>query len=129
MREQELLQPVATYVNDLGLEFFCEVPFDTRRIDVVGWSWNRLVCIELKVRDWKKAILQASICQLCTPEVYVALPYGLARKVDEHPFSEMGIGLLSVDGSTKVLLEPKDLGLTDPRLRERMELQLRRDGM
>ena len=121
MRESDLLPPITEYLDHSGLTPYYEVPFETRRIDVVGWGSGRLVCIELKVHDWRRAIVQASICQLCTPEVYVALPYPLARKVDQQPFREFGIGLLAVDGTTEVIVEPIDLGLTDLKVRKYLE--------
>jgi hypothetical protein len=92
---------------------------------VVGWGYGQLICVELKVRDWRQAIVQASICQLCTPQVYVALPHNLAQKVNRQPFLEFGIGLLAVDGTAEVVVDPVDLGLVDSKVRKRLEHRLR----
>ena len=79
-----------------------------------GWMplHKRLVAVELKLSRVSEALNQASCHLGCVGEVYVGLPYDLARRVargvSRRSFAERGVGILGVtpDGC-RVLLRSK----------------------
>jgi hypothetical protein len=98
-KEKQLLKPVAKYAHQQG---FClqgrELPFYEYRIDLYGFSTHRnsTVAFELKLADWRRALEQALLYQLCSDYVYIAMPERSAGKVDVAELRSQGIGLISV---------------------------------
>jgi hypothetical protein len=109
--ERELLKPVSEFLRDRGCEFLMpELMFFDRGIDLYGICGGRIrtsYAVELKLTDWKKALRQAAIYQLCSDFCYVALPSRTINIVDPEPFKESGVGLLSVreDDSVTIIFE------------------------
>jgi hypothetical protein len=101
------------YLRDLGCEaVVAELPFFDRGIDIYAVKRGpraSAYAVELKIRDWQKALRQAAIYQLCCDYSYVALPPNAACRVDIELFKQCGIGLLSVerDESVTVILKAK----------------------
>ena len=98
-KEKQLLKPVAKFAQEQG---FClqehELPFYEYRIDLYGFSahHNSTVAFELKLTDWRRALEQALLYQLCSDYVYIAMPERAAGKVDVAELRSQGIGLISV---------------------------------
>ena len=73
------------------------------RADIVAFKNKTVTAVELKLNDWKKAIVQAKNYQLGTNYVYVAFPlmklYNVLRKA-EAILKKEGIGLLTVNEET-----------------------------
>jgi hypothetical protein len=98
-KEKQLLKPVAKFAQEQG---FClqehELPFYEYRIDLYGFSahHNSTVAFELKLADWRRALEQALLYQLCSDYVYIAMPERSAGKVDISQLRTQGIGLISV---------------------------------
>jgi hypothetical protein len=108
-RESQLLQPVANFATRKGFHLqTAELPFYEYRIDLYGFSQNEnaTIAIELKLSDWRRALEQAMLYQLCSDFVYIALPERSARRVDLAELRKNGIGLLAVfnSGSCSCLL-------------------------
>jgi len=108
-KESQLLQPVANFASRKGFRLqTAELPFYEYRIDLYGFSQNAdaTIAIELKLTDWRRALEQAMLYQLCSDFVYIALPERSARRVDLTQLRENGIGLLAVfnSGSCSCLL-------------------------
>ena len=61
-----------------------ELPFYEYRIDLYGFSCeeNSTVAIELKLSDWRRAVEQAMLYQLCADLVYIAMPERATKRVD-----------------------------------------------
>lgn len=98
-KEKELLKPISNYLKDEGYALqMAEACFFDYAIDLYGYSEKKRKCvaIELKLHDWKKALKQALIYQLCADYVYVAFPESSLRKVQVSAFSEFGIGFIAV---------------------------------
>lgn len=114
-KESQLLAPVARFAKRKG---FClqsvELPFYEYRIDLYGFSHknNTTVAIELKLNNWRKALAQTMLYQLCADLVYIAMPESSVIRVDKSELESNGIGLLAVRNSgacTCVLLaKPHD---------------------
>jgi hypothetical protein len=74
------------------------LPFYEYRIDLYGFSahHNSTVAFELKLNDWRRALEQALLYQLCSDYVYIAMPERSAGKVNMTELRSQGIGLISV---------------------------------
>ena len=98
-KESQLLKPVARFAQQQG---FClqerELPFYEYRIVLYGFSArsDSTIAVELKLTDWRRALEQALLYQLCSDYVYIAMPERSAGKVDKAELQSQGIGLISV---------------------------------
>lgn len=99
-RESMMLPAVRAFIKATYAEHATEVPFYEHRIDLYGYSSEResSVAVELKLRNWRRAVEQALVYQLCSDYVFIALPTLTARRVDRVELAAHGIGLLSVSG-------------------------------
>jgi len=104
-REYELFKPVVTYFEQLHCLVASEVRIGFCRADLVAFHpSNQVSAVELKLADWKKAIVQAKNYQLGADYVYLAFPKrkcSLVLKRAENTLQKQGIGLLSVDEQTQ----------------------------
>ena len=77
------------------------VLFDEQLID--------LVAIELKINKWKAALRQAMVHQLWATEAYVALSRKHINSAlrNWEIFEKCGVGLISVDGFSKIEISAK----------------------
>ena len=111
-KESQLLEPVARFAKRKGFRLqSIELPFYEYRIDLYGFSHkkNATVAIELKLNDWKRAVEQTMIYQLCADLVYIAMPESAARRVDKSQLQANSIGLIGVreSGSCTCMLLAK----------------------
>jgi hypothetical protein len=101
--ELELVKPVVDYFKKQGYVVKREVRIGFCRADIVAFKDNTVTAVELKLNDWKKAIVQAKNYQLGTNYVYLAFPlmksYNVLRKT-EVILKKEGIGLLTVNEET-----------------------------
>lgn len=84
---------------------FYEVPVGFCRADMIVFQKNNdIIALELKLANWKKAVVQAQNYQLAADFVYVVFPVSkcdLVLKRVNKTLEEKGIGLISVDERTK----------------------------
>lgn len=99
-RESMLLPAVRAYFKEQYRQHTTELPFYAHRIDLYGYSaaTDCTVAVELKLRDWRRALEQALVYQLCSDYVFIAVPATTAARVDLQELRAHGIGLLSVSG-------------------------------
>lgn len=103
-RESQLLRPVARFAQRQGFRLqFKELPFYEYRIDLYAFSPRHDVtlAIELKLTNWRRALEQALLYQLCSDLVYIAMPETSAFRVDKVKLENNRIGLISVAKSGK----------------------------
>ena len=97
--ELELIKPVSDYFKNQGYLVKHEIRIGFCRADLIGFKDDKVVAVELKLKDWKKAIVQAKNYQLGADFVFLAVPlsrvYSIIRKAEYHLKKE-GIGLLVV---------------------------------
>ena len=102
-QESELIKPVSDFFKNKGYKVRYEIRIGFCRADIVAFKDNKSTAVELKLRDWKKAIIQAKNYQLGSNYVYLAIPlskaYNVLRKA-EHYLKKEGIGLLIVNEKT-----------------------------
>jgi len=101
--ELELFKPVCDYFKKEGYKVKSEIKIGFCKADIVAFKGDEVTAVELKLRDWKKAIVQAKNYQLGSDYVYIAVPllksYNILRKA-EYIFKKEGIGLLTVNEKT-----------------------------
>lgn len=101
--EKEIYPQIESYLENEGFDYFREVQFLNRHIDLVCVNGEKIIAIEVKIKDWKRALQQALTCRLCVHEVYVAMWHEFAHRVPVELFGEYGIGLMSVDGTVNMV--------------------------
>ena len=106
--EKAMYAPLESYFHSRGFQTFREVPLLTRRIDLLGVNHSDIAAVELKVKNWQKALQQALSYRLCANKVYVAVSKEFVHRVDTELFRHYGIGILSVDGDVRPVLEASD---------------------
>lgn len=106
--ENMLLPMVEEYFGALYSVQEKEVPFYDHRIDLYGYSPSSdcSIAVELKLRNWKRALQQALVYQLCSDYVYIAVPQSTAQRVDVEVLREHGIGLLSITDTNCIVALP-----------------------
>jgi hypothetical protein len=128
-KEKELINPVKEYFESRNYATFEEVKLFARNIDIIARKGNDIASIELKLRDWKRALAQAYLNLRVSNYSYVALPEPIWNRIDKRIYTasiEHGIGLLSVDGVTKLVLRPERSKRIQPQLRKNFFKELRR---
>jgi hypothetical protein len=101
--ELELIKPVVDYFSNQGYNVKREVKIGFFKADIVGFQKDNVVAVELKLKDWKKALIQAKNYQLGADYVYIAVPlmksFNILRKA-KYKLESEGIGLLVVNEKT-----------------------------
>ena len=102
-QESELIKPVSDYFKKQGYIVRYEVRIGFCRADIVAFKNDDITAVELKLRDWKKAVIQAKNYQLGSNYVYLAIPlwrvYNVLRKA-EYYLKKEGIGLIIINEKT-----------------------------
>jgi len=124
LRERDLARPVAGHFAALGYRVFAEVGIAGRYADLVAYSSEELVAIELKLEDWKGALRQWMAYQLGTDRAFVAMPLARVQDVWRHrgAFEREGVGLLAIDAPRCVrrVLQAEFQARQFPPMRERL---------
>lgn len=98
--ELELVKPVSDFLKKQDYRVYHEIRIGYCRADLVGFKNDSVVAVELKLSDWKKAIIQAKNYQFGADYVYLAFPlnksFNVLRKA-EHILKKEGIGLLVIE--------------------------------
>jgi hypothetical protein len=121
-KEIQLKPPVLRYLTEQKFTVYDEVRLNTRNIDLIGKKNSEVVSIELKLKDWPRAIAQAYLNLRVSNYSYVALPEQAWSRIDRRIYTqafEYGIGLLSVDGVTRQIMHPVRSKRIQPNLRKR----------
>jgi hypothetical protein len=97
--ELELIKPVSDFFKKQGYKVKHEIKIGFCRADLLAFKDDEVVAVELKLKDWKKAVVQAKNYKLAVDYVYLVVPlfrvYNILRKA-EHILKKEGIGLLIV---------------------------------
>src|SRR6266567_5423238 len=110
-RESELGNPVGRLFTQDSYNVGYEVPFGLKRIDLFFWRRKgcpEIVAVELKLRDWRRAVWQAVHNRQVATVSYIALPVRTIRAVDARILRSLGLGLIGVESNeATVFLRPK----------------------
>jgi hypothetical protein len=112
--EENLLRPVRMLFPEIGYWHFEQVALGRKKIDLVCVERNApnlSISIELKIRDWRKALWQASVNLQLSHRSYIALWHEhvhCARRECDL-LKTCGVGLISVcSDAAEVLIESTD---------------------
>ncbi|MCY4634806.1 MAG: hypothetical protein OXG04_09955 [Acidobacteria bacterium] len=105
--EAELLAPVQAHLAAQYPEQQPEAGFYEYRIDLYAHcpTTSRTIAVELKLRNWRRAVEQALLYQLCADQAIIGVPETTAPHVDLEELRTHGLGLLAVrpDGCTEII--------------------------
>jgi hypothetical protein len=101
--EIELAKPVIDYFKNEGYKVRREIKIGFSIADIVAFKKKSATAVELKLRDWKKAIVQARNYQLGADYAYIAIPmmksFNILRKA-RLKFEQEGIGVMVINEKT-----------------------------
>lgn len=122
-KESQLATPVALYAQrESYLNQATEVNFYEFRIDLYTFSNTRnlTLAFELKLKNWRRAIEQVLLYQLCSDLVFIALPQMTIPRIDLDFLRRSGIGLLSVLDLSRceLILAPRQSSVVRPHYRD-----------
>jgi hypothetical protein len=80
-----------------GWQVSRQVPLGAKRVDIVATRRNKTMSIELKLRDWRRAISQAYLNAAYFDATFVALPRNPRRRLNGSLFRELHIRLIEFD--------------------------------
>ena len=84
--ELELIKPVSDYFKKQGYKLKHEIKIGFCRADLLAFKKDEVIAVELKLKDWKKAIVQAKNYKLAVDYVYLVVPlfrvYNILRKAE-----------------------------------------------
>jgi len=110
--EVDLIIPISQYFQDKGYSIDLEIPVYRNRADMMAYTETELVAVELKLRNWKRALRQASYYQLGADYSYIAMPFNEAFEVHKKRkiLKRERVGLLAVimdSYEVRELVQPK----------------------
>lgn len=110
--EEDLYKYLVKYYRNQDYSIEVEVPIYRNRIDLIAFNNKHLIAVELKLKDWKRALRQATYYQLGADLSYIAMPFYQALKVYRRTgqLESKGVGLLAVlldRSEVRELIKPK----------------------
>lgn len=104
IRESVLQDFCVQYFRSQGFLTQKEVPFLFKSADLFCFheQTGECIAVEVKVRNWRRALVQALVYQMMADQVYIALYTKHIGAVDRGLLAAKEVGLLAVDYSGKV---------------------------
>lgn len=128
IKEEDLVSKVKAFFVKRGFKTYKEVRIRARRIDLVSIKDDKLLAIEVKVNNWKRAFQQAIVYRLCADKVYVAIWHPSIENINKSRYEEYGIGILSIkEESIRVVKKPQKVEIVHDYLQERIFKKLERE--
>ena len=102
-------KPLKEVVEVLDLLAESEIARQSVSVYCLDPTWRRIlpqiVSIEVKVKDWRRALQQAKLNLAFAHESYVALPEPIARRIAYHrDLISTSLGLISIDDDSGTIL-------------------------
>ena len=105
---QQKLAQMLTRKNSI-IKVLKEVPFKHKRIDLVEINGSSISCIEVKIKNWQKALDQASINNIFCDKSYIAMPQMFISRVDKKKLKKLSIGLIEIaEDDFSIVLDAKN---------------------
>jgi len=125
-RETQVAWRVRRYLVDSGYRVRSEIPFISKRIDLVGVMplSGTVVAIEAKVSDWRRGLQQALPYRLCSHMTFLAISARYLHRVDRVMLGKFGVGLIAVDGSARIEMAARTSRMTYPKYVEAVRSQV-----
>jgi hypothetical protein len=128
-RESELREPVERLFSRDEYDVGHEVRFGLKRIDLFFWRGqdsSEIIAVELKLRDWRRAVWQAVHNRQVAIWSYIALPAKSLNAVDSGILKSLGLGLISVSpDSARIYMRAKRSRVFNQRVAERILCSVR----
>ena len=110
--ENDLYRPMYNYFKKRNYSIEFEVPIHCNRIDLVAYNQIHLIAVELKLKNWHRALRQATYYQLGADFSYIAMPFYQAVEVYKRGrfLKCEGVGLFGVilnKDEVRELIKPK----------------------
>lgn len=110
--ELDLYPPMIEFFQNQNYSIELEMPIYRNRIDLIAFNFNHLIAVELKLKDWKRALRQAAYYQLGVDYSYIAMPFYQAIAIYrwKHLLVHEGVGLYGVlldNSEVRELVKPK----------------------
>jgi len=114
VKEKSLYGTIESFLTKKGYLVFQDFPigrWNPKRVDLIGVriTSEEIVSVEVKTRNLRRAVEQASYRLFFSDFVYLAFPHHYAVHV-ARTYSRLlrnyGFGLMGVDGSVKIFLLP-----------------------
>ena len=130
LREDDLRNPVEGLFPERKYFTKREVPFGLKRIDLVFKSkgYGRdIIAVELKLRDWKRAIWQAVHNRQVAKRSYIAVPEATADHIDKGVLRSLGLGLIVANiKNARILIPARKSQYVNRRLSQEVSLIVER---
>lgn len=108
MFEEQMGDPIISFVQREGYSVFPQIPLFIGKIDFVGINEDaECLVIESKVKDWRKALKQALRYGYGAEKTYIALPTPTARNVARkyrEMFENYDVGLIEISKEVNILI-------------------------
>jgi len=93
--EKKLQEDALRRIRSLACVIACsEVPLLGRIVDLVYLESNKIITVEFKIRDWRRAILQARDHLLGADYSYICMPKRRVTDSLKEELRKVGIGLI-----------------------------------
>lgn len=120
--ESSMTTKVSEYFKNKGYQTSNEVSVIGKKIDLVAFNKRNSIAVELKVKDWNRALRQATIHQLVADYVYVAIWHEFIHRVNIEKFKQLGVGLLEVNDFVIETLKAKKSEIKEKNIEEKLIL-------
>jgi hypothetical protein len=110
--EDDLYPPTIRYFRNLNYSIELEIPIHRNRIDLLAYDPEKTIAVELKLKNWKRALRQAAYYQLGADLSYIAMPFYEALELWKRPWplERERVGLLAIllnKAEVRELIKPK----------------------
>jgi len=109
--ESRLEDLVQAHLNASGYSTRCQVPLHNRIVDLVARDdAGNIVAVEVKLKQWKRAVRQATASRNSFDFVYVCMPAGPYVEALKNAASLEGVGVMLLDPETlevRTVLQPE----------------------
>lgn len=128
VKEKEIVPKVKKFFGKRGYKTYREVRIKRRRMDLVCLEGNELVAIEVKVKNWKRALQQAVVYRLCADKVWVSIWHKNVHNIEKGLFDKYGIGVLNIKKEgIRVVKKPKKVKIVDEYVQKQIINRLERE--
>ncbi len=112
--EAELVEIVKEYFLKNNFKINTEIQMYSKRIDIVCIDivTQEVYAIEVKLKNWKRAIQQALTYRLCSDYSFIAVPEEIYQNIDMKFISQYGIGIITITQEGKVNIKKPALKST-----------------
>lgn len=112
MKESKMYSKVSKLFEDDCYVFYNYViPDNSRReIDVIcleKCACPEIIAVEVKVKDWKRALRQSFKRLFYVDRCYIAISTNYVKNVNLDKVNRHGIGLIAVDGYAEIVIEAR----------------------